>query len=112
MKDDSLSDVQKETIAKLAVKLWKDENERLEQMERNPVNCPHGIAMDIYCEKCEHPQQTKYNITDEQFKNFINATDSTIVKRVWNMAIEEAARTAFYTSGQICANEIRKLGKR
>jgi hypothetical protein len=82
MKDDNLSDVQKEL---------------------NPVNCPHGIAMDIYCKEC-----VKYRIKyDDSFPKdgakiasanvgtkYINSQHSrqgnTYATEIWNAAIEAA----------------------
>lgn len=77
MKDDSLSDVQK--------------------LNMSEANCPHGIAMDIYCEKCEpvsvgitYNERLIQEMSKERISQF--AEQSVIAREVWNAAIEAAMK--------------------
>jgi len=84
-------------------KCWKCEELKMKILcgdkEVNPVNCPHGVAMDIYCKECEAKE-----LIDDQMIN-------KIIKRIWNEAIEAAALREAEVHGEGAAIRIRKLKK-
>jgi hypothetical protein len=142
MKDDNLSDVQKMKCPEYS-KLPKRSDCRCSchndiggysamhvmpccELDDNPVNCPHGIEMDVYCEQCErfNPPQTaeqmlnrKMDIYDPQSIQVPNSVGIEVYQKllddysraVWNVAIETAAGLCEhdgYTVGKI--RELKK----
>lgn len=100
MKDDSLNDVQKEL---------------------NPVNCPHGIAMDIYCSDCAYDDSFakdgaiigNVGMFDkmEQQNKLASKNLNVYEKEIWNAAIEAAAEYLERDNWITVPNQIRELKK-
>jgi hypothetical protein len=106
MKDDNLSDVQKDIITDKAIKIWKDANKELDvqkyseainklnkttdkELNMSEANCKHGIAMDIFCAQCVGTTRNERLIQQmsvEQISKF--AGSSVLVKEVWNAALD------------------------
>lgn len=123
MKDDSLSDVQKEfkmikrgdcrcichndfgpTVMHIMPCCETDDNLKV-PLDMSKANCPHGIAMDIYCKKCyfENLKASSPSIVDEQiiYGGRRNSGKMSVWdKSVWNAAIEAAAEKCISLSEQ------------
>ena len=126
MKDDNLSDAQQikphlyfpDYQAMGDCRICGHDAKKPWHLNMSEANCPHGIAMDIYCEQCEK-RERYVNITyDDSFAKeaakfgSVGKQESVLNKEIWNAAIEAAAlRAERRFQHKTIAEAIRKLKK-
>lgn len=74
----------------------------------NEANCQHGIAMDIYCEKCEKESLVK----PLRIVGIEKALGGSVLEReIWNAAIEAAKSRLIFAGAFQLGNLIGELKK-